>query len=82
MIQYRSDTELFALMKAELFTAVLGDVMDKTGLLHQFLPPYLRPIREDMILAAYEKAHGEKLVYKALTQGMGAVEAFDKFGIM
>lgn len=36
----------------------------------------------DIIEAAYEKAHGEKLVYKALTEGMGAVEAYEKFGIM
>jgi len=37
---------------------------------------------KEVIQAAYEKANGEKLVYKALTKGMGAVEAFDKFGIM
>ena len=36
----------------------------------------------EVIHAAHEKANGEKLVYKALTKGMGAVEAFEKFGIM
>ncbi len=46
---WNSDEELFALAKQELFTAVVGDVMDKMGLLHQFLPPRLQPLRSDMI---------------------------------
>jgi len=48
--KYSDDQELFAIMKRELFTAVVGDVMDKIGLLHQFLPPDIQPIRDDMIL--------------------------------
>ena len=46
---YTNDTELFALMKRELFTAVIGDVMDKLGLLRQFLPPNIGPLRDDMV---------------------------------
>lgn len=46
-----NDTELFQSMKTELFTAVVGDVMDKMGLLHQFLPPFLKPLRDDMVVA-------------------------------
>jgi regulator of RNase E activity RraA len=46
---WKSDEELFTLAKQELFTAVVGDVMDKMGLLHQFLPPRLQPLRDDMI---------------------------------
>ncbi|MBS1808476.1 MAG: RraA family protein [Acidobacteria bacterium] len=46
---WNSDEELFALAKRELFTAVVGDVMDKLGLLHQFLPPRLQPLRDDMV---------------------------------
>jgi regulator of RNase E activity RraA len=46
---WNSDEELFALAKQELFTAVVGDVMDKMGLLHQFLPPRLQPLRDDMV---------------------------------
>ncbi len=48
---YDDDTGLFQLMKTELFTAVVGDVMDKMGLQHQFLPPYLKPLRDDMVVA-------------------------------
>lgn len=47
---YSDDQELYAIMRQELFTAVVGDVMDKLGLLHQFLPPEIQPLRDDMIL--------------------------------
>lgn len=49
--EYTNDTELFALMKRELYTAVVGDIMDKMGFLHQFLPPAIRPLRDDMKIA-------------------------------
>ena len=48
--KYSDDQELFSLMKQELFTAVVGDVMDKIGLLHQFLPQEIQPLRDDMVL--------------------------------
>jgi regulator of RNase E activity RraA len=44
------DTALFAAMRRELFSAVLGDVLDTLGCLHQFLPPGLRPLRDDMVV--------------------------------
>ena len=46
---WSDDGELFKLMRNELFTAVVGDVMDQMGLTHQFLPPEIRPLRDDMI---------------------------------
>lgn len=48
---YGDDSELFELMKRDLFTAVVGDVMDGAGLSHQFLPPQIKPLRDDMIVA-------------------------------
>lgn len=48
--QYLDDLELYRVMKQELFTAVVGDVMDKLGFLHQFLPPEIQPLRDDMVL--------------------------------
>ncbi|MFC3124912.1 RraA family protein [Pseudoroseomonas globiformis] len=45
------DTALFAMMRQELFTAVLGDVMDVMGLRHQFLPPEIRALTPEMVLA-------------------------------
>jgi regulator of RNase E activity RraA len=47
---WNSDDELFALVRRELFTAVVGDVMDKMDLLHQFLPPEIQPLRDDMVI--------------------------------
>jgi regulator of RNase E activity RraA len=41
---------LLELARRELFPAVVGDVMDRMGLLHQFLPPELRPVRDDMVV--------------------------------
>jgi regulator of RNase E activity RraA len=37
---------------------------------------------EETFILAVEKARGEKVVQKALEDGMGAAEAFRKFGIM
>lgn len=45
-----NDVNHFAIIREKLFTAVVGDVMDTLGLLHQFLPPEIRPLRDDMIL--------------------------------
>jgi regulator of RNase E activity RraA len=45
-----TDDELFGIVKKELFTCVVGDVMDKMRLQHQFLPPQLRPLHPDMVL--------------------------------
>jgi len=49
-MEWSSDAELFALMRRELFTAVVGDVLDKLGLIHQFLPPNIQPLRADMVV--------------------------------
>lgn len=47
---WKDDSELFALCRRELFSAVVGDVMDKLGLVHQFLPPEVRPLQPDMVV--------------------------------
>ena len=39
-----TDDDLFATIRERLFTAVIGDVMDKAGLTRQFLPAALRAI--------------------------------------
>ena len=47
---WQSDDELFRLVRRELFTAVVGDVMDKLGLRRQFLSPQIQPLRQDMVV--------------------------------
>jgi len=50
MIPWKDDHELFTLMRQELFSAVVGDVLDGLGLLHQFLPPHIQPLHDNMIV--------------------------------
>jgi len=50
MDTWTNDEELFKLIRQELFTAVVGDIMDKMGFRHQFLPPQIRPLHDDMFL--------------------------------
>jgi regulator of RNase E activity RraA len=47
---WSSDDELFAIAQRELFTCVVGDVMDKMGLQHQFLPPQIQPVHREMVV--------------------------------
>lgn len=51
MKEWKSDKELFKIITDELYTAVVGDIMDKMGFLHQFLDPRIRPLRNDMKIA-------------------------------
>jgi len=47
---WTDDTELFTLARRQLFTAVVGDIMDTLGLRHQFLPPQIQPLASDMVV--------------------------------
>ena len=49
-IEWNDDDGLFSLARQELFTAVVGDIMDKLGFVHQFLPPKIQPLRADMMV--------------------------------
>lgn len=43
---WNNDNELFELLKKDLYTPVVGDILDEMGYYHQFLPAELRPIME------------------------------------
>ena len=47
---WRDDPELFKLIREELYTPVVGDVLDTLKLYHQFLPQPVQPLREEMIV--------------------------------
>jgi len=49
--EWKSDSELFSLCCRELYTPVVGDVLDDLGYSHQFLPQPIQPLREEMQLA-------------------------------
>ena len=50
MPEWKNDDELFRLIKQELFSAVVGDIMDKQGYLRQFVPPQIQPLDDDMFV--------------------------------
>ncbi|MDA8375697.1 MAG: RraA family protein [Planctomycetia bacterium] len=50
MPNWKSDTELFKIYRKDLYTAVLGDIMDIMGYGRQFLPPSLQPLQQEMII--------------------------------
>ena len=77
----KNDAELFDLIRRDLFTAVVGDVMDKMGLTHQILPPYLRPLRDDMVVVGRAMPVLEADVFSESQPGNGPLS--DKpFGLM
>ena len=47
-IVWANDAELFALIRQELYSPVVGDILDAAGRYHQFLPAPVQPIRPDM----------------------------------
>lgn len=51
MAYWENDGELFKLIKQDLYTSVVGDIMDKLGCLHQFLPPEIKPLQDGMEIA-------------------------------
>lgn len=48
---WNSDSDLLAIIRAELYTSVIGDIMDQMGYIHQFLPPRIQPLKKDMFVA-------------------------------
>lgn len=51
MSLWKNETEMFLLMKEQLYTPVVGDILDTMGYYHQFLPQDIRPLTNDMKLA-------------------------------
>jgi regulator of RNase E activity RraA len=48
--EWSDDPQLFDLVRRELYTPVVGDILDDLGFTHQFLPPQVQPMREEMTL--------------------------------
>ena len=45
--------EIISLYKTELYTPVVGDILDSIGRVHQFLPQPIHPLMEDMKIAGF-----------------------------
>lgn len=50
---WNTDQEMFELIKQELYTPVVGDILDSKGLYHQFLPQEVQPMKKDMQVVGY-----------------------------
>jgi 4-hydroxy-4-methyl-2-oxoglutarate aldolase len=51
MAEWTNDKELFAIMKQELYTGVLCDMLDTLGYSHQFLPHEIQALRPTDVMA-------------------------------
>ena len=79
---WNSDDQLFALIRREMFTCVVGDIMDSLGMLHQFLPPQIRPLRPDVIVVGRAMPVLSMDVYADKVEGSFNSLMAEPFGIM
>ena len=79
---WQSDEELFPLARRELFTAVVGDVMDKLELRRQFLSPRIQPLRDDMIVIGRAMPVLEADVFEERVQSTANPLMGKPFGLM
>lgn len=81
MIKWKDDNELFAMMKKELYSAVIGDILDKMHYLHQFLPQRIQPIDTDMVVAGRAMPVLEADAFEELSDGQNPIMK-KPFGLM
>ncbi|SFF59631.1 RraA family protein [Sunxiuqinia elliptica] len=79
---WKDDEELFGFIRKELYTAVIGDIMDKMGLQHQFLPPQIRPLKEEMMLVGRAMTVLEADCFEELSPGSQNPLMDKPFGLM
>jgi len=79
---WQSDQELFKLAQEELFSAVVGDIMDTIGLQKQFLPPQIHPLREDMVVIGRAMTVLEADVFASQTEDSANALMAKPFGLM
>jgi len=47
---WSNDGEMLAFARRELFSAVIGDILDMMGYTNQFLPPTIQPLQESFVV--------------------------------
>lgn len=78
----RSDDELFSVLKNELFTAVVGDVLDAMGHRRQFLPAGISPLAPKTRIAGRAMPVLEADVHSDGDAHAGGPLAHKPFGLM
>jgi regulator of RNase E activity RraA len=76
-----SEQDILGILRTELFTAVVGDVLDKMGLRKQFLPPGLAPLTPTMKIAGRAMPVLEADVFEETGSGKGQLTAAP-FGLL
>ncbi len=82
MSLWNSDEELFTIAQRELFTCVVGDVMDRLHLVHQFLPPHIRPLQQDMVVIGRAMPVLSGDVFEEKIEGSANPLSGKSFGLM
>ena len=82
MKQWKDDNELFSIARKELFTALVGDSLDKMGLLHQFLPQGVKPLAPGMVVIGRAMPVLEADVFAERGDGAANALMAKSFGLM
>lgn len=76
---WKSEEEMFSLIRERLYTPVVGDILDVMGYSHQFLPAGIRPLKEGMKIAGKACTVLECDVFEAQEKPFGLLtEALDQ----
>lgn len=79
---WNNDTELFDIARKELFTALVGDTLDKLGYLHQFVSPNIKPLQNDMVVIGRAMTVLEADVFTEIAEDSKQPIMKKPFGIM
>ncbi|MCG8307356.1 MAG: RraA family protein [Cytophagales bacterium] len=82
MTIWKDDHELFNIAKKELFVALVGDVLDKLGFQHQFLPPTIKPLNNNFVVIGRAMPVLEADVFSEVVEGTHNPILKKPFGIM
>jgi len=74
-----SDRDYIAAIKEKLYTPVVGDILDQMGYQHQFLPPEITPLKDNMKIFGKAYPVLEHNVFEAQKKPFGLLtEALDE----
>ncbi len=79
---WSDDNELFKMMRQKLYTAVVGDIMDKQGYLHQFLPPKIQPLDQQMVVVGRAMPVLEADAFSEISNSSHNATMAKPFGLM
>jgi len=82
MPHWKNEKELLDIIRTELFTAVIGDIMDKLGYFHQYLPPQIQPLDRSMFVAGRAMTVLEADTFEELSHGSRNPLMAKPFGLM